>query len=47
MSNSVEIDASKSVEEGVEKMPSEVLLALILEHVKTFDSPYSEFEALR
>lgn len=46
MSNSVEIDASKSVEEGVEKMPSEVLLALILEHVKTFDSPYSEFEAL-
>lgn len=46
MSNSVEIDASKSVEKDVEKMPSEVLLALILEHVKTFDSPYSEFEAL-
>lgn len=46
MSNSVEIDASKSVEKDVEKMPSEVLLALILEHVKTFDSLYSEFEAL-
>ncbi|MBR2699544.1 MAG: hypothetical protein IKE76_13235 [Clostridia bacterium] len=46
MSESVEIDASKSVEEGVEKMPSEVLLALILEHVKTYDSHYLEFDAL-
>lgn len=46
MSNSVEIDASKSVEKDVEKAPSEVMLALILEHVKTFDSPYYEFEAL-
>ena len=46
MSNSVEIDASKGVEEVVEKMPSEVLLALILEHAKTYDSHYHEFEAL-
>ena len=46
MSKSVDFDASKGVEEGVEKMPSEVLLALILEHVKTYDSHYYEFEAL-
>ena len=46
MSNSVEIDASKSVENGVHKDPSDVMLALILEHVKAFDSPYYEFEAL-
>lgn len=47
---SVEIDASKSVEKDAEnrvhKNPSDVMLALILEHVKTFDSPYYEFEAL-
>lgn len=46
MSESVDFDASKGVEEGVEKMPSEVLLALILEHVKTYDSHYLEFDAL-
>ena len=46
MSNSVEIDASKGVESRVHKDPSDVMLALILEHVKAFDSPYYEFEAL-
>ena len=46
MSESVDFDASKGVEECVEKMPSEVLLALILEHVKTYDSHYLEFDAL-
>ena len=46
MSESVDFDASKGVEEVVEKMPSEVLLALILEHAKTYDSHYHEFEAL-
>lgn len=46
MSNSVEIDASKDVENRVHKDPSDVMLALILEHVKAFDSPYYEFEAL-
>ena len=43
---SVEIDAANGVEIDVHKTPSEVMLALILEHVKTFDSPYYEFEAL-
>lgn len=43
---SVEIDASKDVENRVHKDPSDVMLALILEHVKAFDSPYYEFEAL-
>lgn len=49
MSNSaesVDFDASKDVESRVHKDPSDVMLALILEHVKAFDSPYYEFEAL-
>ena len=49
MSNSaesVDFDASKAVENRVHKDPSDVMLALILEHVKAFDSPYYEFEAL-
>ena len=46
MSDNVDFDASKPVCDRVERTPSEVLLALILEHVKTFNSQYREFNEL-
>jgi len=44
--NRIEADEPRPVCGRLERTPSEVLLALILEHVKTFNSQYREFDDL-
>ena len=46
MSNSVEIDASKSVEERVEKMPSEIMLAVLWSYAAKPEISFREFRGL-